>query len=220
MTSESATAPPSLAVAEQDHFLLRKLHSLTGIVPLGIFFVEHMVANFTAVGPQGPAEFNRTVAFLRGLPFVVLLEVFGILVPLLFHGVLGMWISFEGRINVVQYPAARNWMYVLQRVSGALTLVFVVFHLLHFRFHSFEKPFEQIAFEQVALRLSSPAWLAAYVVGVAATAFHLGNGLPLFAISWGITITPRSRSAMNVAGAAVGLVLFVMGLLSALAFHG
>lgn len=30
-------------------FYSRKLHSLLGVIPLSLFFVEHLVTNFTAV---------------------------------------------------------------------------------------------------------------------------------------------------------------------------
>jgi succinate dehydrogenase / fumarate reductase cytochrome b subunit len=214
-----ATSVPVTGMAEKHHFLLRKLHSLTGIVPLGAFFVEHMVSNFSAVGPDGAAEYNKTVAFLRGMPFVVSLEVFMIFIPLLFHGIIGMWIAAEGRVTAPNYPKARNWMYVLQRATGALAFIFIIFHLLHFRFHSHEQDFAAIAFQEVQKLFTSPFWFVSYIVGVAATAFHLGNGIPLFCISWGITVSPHSQQRMNVVGGIVGAGLFVLGVASAFAFR-
>ncbi len=218
MSTDSTTASPLAVPGGQHHFLLRRLHSLTGIVPLGVFFVEHMVTNFLAVGPEGATRYNEAVAFLRGLPFVLGLEVFGIFLPLLFHGVLGMWIAFDGRVTATHYPKARNWLYVMQRVSGVVALVFIVFHLLHFRFHAHAQPFEEIAYQEVASLFTSPFWLVAYIVGTAATAFHLGNGVPLFCISWGLTISARSQRFLNMTGAAVGVGLFLLGLVSALSF--
>jgi len=218
MSSEaSATASVSLP-AQSQHFMLRRLHSLTGIIPLGAFFVEHMVTNFAAVGADGAVKYNHAVQFLKSLPFVLGLEIFGIFLPLLFHGVLGMWIAFEGRVTATRYPLPRNWVYVGQRASGAIALVFVIFHLLHFRFASHTQPFEQIAYQEVARLLANPFWLVAYLIGTAATAFHLGNGIPLFCISWGITVSPRSQALMNRVGAAVGLGLFALGTASALSF--
>ncbi|MBI3820995.1 MAG: succinate dehydrogenase [Planctomycetes bacterium] len=220
MSSNATSAPPAAAgITEKHHFLLRKLHSLTGIVPLGAFFVEHMVSNFSAVGEGGAEHYNRTVAFLRGMPFVLGLEIFMIFLPLLFHGVLGMWIAAEGRITAPNYPKARNWMYVMQRATGVITFIFVVFHLLQFRFHSHEAAFETIAFQEVQKLFQSAFWFVAYLIGVAATAFHLGNGVPLFCISWGITVSPRAQKCMNQCGIAVGLGLFVLGMLSAFAFR-
>lgn len=178
-----------------------------------------MISNFAAVGPDGAAEYNNTVAFLRGLPFVVALEVFGIFLPLLFHGVIGMWIAAEGSMTATHYPKARNWMYILQRASGAIAFIFIVFHLLHFRFHSHEQAFESIAFQEVQKLFTSGFWFVSYLIGTAATAFHLGNGIPLFCISWGITITPRSQQRMNLAGALIGIGLFGLGAVSAFAFR-
>jgi succinate dehydrogenase / fumarate reductase cytochrome b subunit len=220
MSAEASnpTSPTAAVFAERHHFLLRKLHSLTGIVPLGVFFAEHMITNSLAYGADGQAKYNEAVKFLRGLPFVLFLETFGIFLPLLFHGIIGMWIAADSRITATHYPKPRNWMYVLQRWTGALAFVFVIFHLLHFRFRSHEQPFEAIAFHEVQVLLSNPFWLAAYVVGVAATAFHLGNGIPLFCISWGITVSPLSQKRMNMAGAVVGVALFGLGLLSTLGF--
>src|SRR5262245_10470858 len=186
-SSPATTA--TVGLGESQHFLIRKLHSLTGIVPLGVFFVEHMVTNSLSYGKDGAAKYNEAVKFLNSLPFVLFLEVFGIFLPLLFHGVVGMWIAAEGRITAPSYPKPRNWMYVLQRASGAFAFVFVIFHLLHFRFKAHEAPFDTIAFSEVQTLLANPFWAVAYAVGVAATAFHLGNGVPLFCISWGITVS-------------------------------
>lgn len=214
----AAAEAESAAFGEAHHFLLRKLHSLTGIVPLGVFFVEHMVTNALAYGPDGAVKYNAAVKFLRGLPFVLGLEVFGIFLPLLFHGVIGMWIAADARLTAPRYPGARNWMYVLQRVSGAVAFVFIVFHLLHFRFRSHEQPFEAIAFQEVQALLENGFWFVAYVVGVAATAFHLGNGIPLFCISWGITVSKHAQRRMNQVGILVGVALFALGTLSAFGF--
>jgi succinate dehydrogenase / fumarate reductase cytochrome b subunit len=216
--SDATEAVVSAALGEKQHFLIRKLHSLTGIVPLGAFFVEHMVTNALAWGEHGAEKYNEAVKFLRNVPFVLGIEVFGIFLPLLFHGVIGMWIAADARLTATNYPRARNWMYILQRVTGALAFVFIVFHLLHFRFRAHEQPFEAIAFQEVQALLGNAFWFVAYVVGVAATAFHLGNGIPLFCISWGITVSKHSQQRMNVVGAIVGVLLFALGTLSAFGF--
>src|SRR5580704_2142265 len=49
-------------------FLLRKLHSLSGIVPIGAFLVEHILSNFEAL--KGPAAYAAQVKFLNSLPLV------------------------------------------------------------------------------------------------------------------------------------------------------
>jgi succinate dehydrogenase/fumarate reductase cytochrome b subunit len=40
---------PPLRAGQGHSFLLRKLHSLSGIVPIGAFLIEHLVSNFEAL---------------------------------------------------------------------------------------------------------------------------------------------------------------------------
>ena len=56
-------------------FWLRRLHSLSGIIPVGAFLFEHiLISNATAIG--GPAAYARQVRFLASLPLVPVLELF------------------------------------------------------------------------------------------------------------------------------------------------
>src|SRR5580698_7944742 len=95
----TATAPPAappirgvqpLRAGQGNSFLLRKLHSLSGIVPIGAFLVEHLISNFEAL--KGPAAYGAQVKFLNSLPLVRVLEWAFIFIPLLFHGLYGVWI--------------------------------------------------------------------------------------------------------------------------------
>ena len=56
-------------------FILRKLHSLLGIIPIGAFLLEHLLSNFEAL--KGPAAYGAQVKFLNGLPMVRVLEMCG-----------------------------------------------------------------------------------------------------------------------------------------------
>ena len=70
--------------AGQGHsFLLRRLHSLSGIIPIGVFLIEHFFSN--AFATNGPHAYADQVKFLTGLPFVLGLEILGIYIPLAFH---------------------------------------------------------------------------------------------------------------------------------------
>jgi succinate dehydrogenase/fumarate reductase cytochrome b subunit (b558 family) len=113
-------------------FILRKLHQLTGVVPLGIFFFVHMFTNAKAL--NGEESFEKAVADIHAIPFLLLLEIFGIFIPLLFHSIYGVIISMEARPNVGPYPYARNWFYIVQRATGIFLFVFLTFHILNLRF--------------------------------------------------------------------------------------
>src|SRR5215218_10456882 len=105
-----------MAIRFSNTFLLRKLHQLTGIVPLGMFFFVHMWTNSTAL--NGAESFNEHVQTIHDMPYLLFIEIFGIFVPLAFHSIYGILISGEARHNVSSYGYARNWFYVFQRVTG------------------------------------------------------------------------------------------------------
>ena len=50
-------------------FLWRRLHSLSGVFPIGAFLLEHLLTNFYAT--RGPEAYNEKVRFLAELPAVV-----------------------------------------------------------------------------------------------------------------------------------------------------
>ncbi|MEO7539714.1 MAG: succinate dehydrogenase, partial [Pyrinomonadaceae bacterium] len=102
-----------MAIKFSTTFLLRKLHQLTGIVPLGAFFLVHIWTNSTAL--NGPKNFNEHVQTIHDMPYLLFIEIFGIFLPLLFHSVYGILISAEAKPNVLGYGYARNWFYMLQR---------------------------------------------------------------------------------------------------------
>jgi succinate dehydrogenase / fumarate reductase cytochrome b subunit len=121
-----------MAIKFSNTFLLRKLHQLTGIVPLGIFFFVHMYTNSAAM--NGAKSFNKHVQDIHDMPYLIFIETFGIFIPLLFHSIYGILISAEARPNAIGYGYARNWFYIFQRVTGVFLFVFLLFHLLNLRF--------------------------------------------------------------------------------------
>ncbi|MEZ5305515.1 MAG: hypothetical protein R2684_00065 [Pyrinomonadaceae bacterium] len=199
-------------------FLLRKLHQLTGIVPLGLFFGVHMLTNAKAM--NGAEVFNDAVADIHHLPFLFFIEVFGIFLPLLFHSVYGIMISSEARLNVGGYGYGRNWLYLFQRVTGIFLFVFLIFHLLHFRFGLFAgfgltdiavAGNSSRAYEIVAGDFQSLGIIVFYILGVAATAWHLGYGIFLFALDWGLVIGEKAQRVVLAVCAAIAFGLFAMG---------
>ena len=113
-------------------FLLRKLHQLTGIVPLGVFFLVHMYTNSTAL--SGPRVFDEHVQDIHNIPYLLFVEILGIFVPLTYHSIYGIIISREARPNVASYGYARNWFYFVKRITGALLFLLKIFHILNFIF--------------------------------------------------------------------------------------
>lgn len=214
-----------MAIKYSRTFLLRKLHQLTGIVPLGLFFFAHMFTNAKAM--NGEKVFNDAVADIHHLPFLLFIEIFGIFLPLLFHSVYGIFISAEARNNVGNYGYARNWLYVFQRITGIFLFFFILFHLLHFRWGLFSflgltdravAGNADKAFDIVARDFESIGILILYILGVAATAWHLAYGFFLFAVDWGIIIGEKAQKYALYACAALGFGLFAVGTNAAFSF--
>jgi len=194
-------------VSPTTYFVLRRLHSLFGVVPLGLFLFNHLFMNSFA--GHGAAAFNEKVVFLRGLPMLPLIEFGGILVPLVFHAILGIVIALQARHNAAQYRFGRNWMYSFQRYTGWLVFGFVIFHVATLRFaYNPEVPGAPSFFDLLHEMFKNPALLALYWIGGIATIYHFSNGLCTFCMTWGITISRHSQRAMAVAAAGVGLALF------------
>jgi succinate dehydrogenase / fumarate reductase, cytochrome b subunit len=214
-----------MAIKLSSTFLLRKLHQLTGIVPLGAFFAVHMYTNSTAM--NGAEVFNEHVEGIHHMPYLIFLEVFGIFIPLLFHSIYGVLISAEARPNVNSYGYGRNWFYLFQRVTGIFLFVFLLFHILNLRFglipglESYGDPVAgnaDRAFAIVAAEFRNVGILLFYILGVLATAWHLAYGIWLFAVDWGIVIGEKAQKYSLYA--CIGLALFfsVVGINAAISF--
>ena len=204
-------------------FVLRKLHQLTGIMPLGIFLLEHFYTNSKALA--GQADFNNAVKDLQSIPYILLVEIVGIFIPLIYHAVYGLVITVEARPNNLHYPYARNWFYTIQRVTGVILFFFIIFHVLNFRFGlmpglnmiSVADHPEQ-AFQVVAGEFRRLPIFIVYLVGITATVWHLANGIWLFLVDWGIAIGERAQRLTGYACIGFGVVLLLVGINAAVAF--
>lgn len=212
--------------ADKYYFLVRRLHSLSGLIPLGVFLCFHLLANSTVLAPADVpgGEFQRSVERIHALgPFVVPVEIIGIFVPLLFHALLGFQIWFTSQPNAQYYRYGGNYRYTLQRVTGVVAFLFILFHVwqLHWlgaplgggRFAVHNEAGAPIAAVTTAKALQAAWWVApVYAIGILCAVFHLANGVWTSLITWGITIRPQSQRVAGYACAALGLVLAIVGL--------
>ncbi len=207
-----------IRAGEGNSFLLRRLHSLSGIVPIGAFLIEHLVSNVTAM--KGPTAYSGTVEFLNGLPFVFSLELFGIWIPIAFHALYGFYIWYRGDSNVTSYPWQGNWMYTAQRWTGGIAFFYIIWHTYTLRFigvglaHS-----PGASFGKVQVQLFDPLLLAFYFVGIISASWHFAYGLWLFAAKWGITVGERARQKFLVVCMGLFLLLSALGVISVRGFR-
>lgn len=201
-------------VADNREFFYRRLHSLLGVIPVGLFMTQHLVVNHFAT--KGEEAFNQAAGFMGSLPFVLVLETLVIFLPLLFHAIYGLYIAFTAKNNPGRFGYFRNWMFVLQRWTGVITLVFVAWHVWETRVQAALGA--EVNFQMMENILDNPFMLVFYIVGVLSAIFHFANGLWSFCVSWGIAVSPRSQRIVTYATLLVFLALSYVGLSAIFAF--
>ena len=235
--------PPLPDPLTKHHFLLRRLHSLSGIVPVGVFVTMHLFTNAQMLWGEhdGKSEFQHEVDFIHNLPYLLFIEL-SLWGAIGFHAVLGLWYTFSGKNNVTAYTYGDNLRYTLQRVTGIIALVFIFLHIATLRWRwdifGWYTPFwgegyqyagmpealadAPLSFPLTAYALQySTAVVALYLLGVMAVIYHWSNGLWTAAISWGLTISTQSMRRFGYAcvGLFVALtVFFGASMLGALAY--
>jgi succinate dehydrogenase / fumarate reductase cytochrome b subunit len=219
-TDTSATTRERLAGRRA--FLMRKLHSLTGVVPVGGFMVFHLWTNARAL--KGQESFDEAVRGIHDLPYLPVLEIGLILLPLAFHALYGVKLALEARTNVSRYPYNRNWMFVAQRVTGLVALVFIVWHLQALWLQKWLGKLAAEAFYPAlceslsSTNMGLPLNALAYLFGIAACVFHFTNGLWGFCFSWGLTVSRRAQRISATVFGLAGVVLFFLGANTAIYF--
>lgn len=208
-------------------FLVRRLHSMLGLVPVGAYMVVHLLTNGSIL--DGPATFQARVDQIQGLGATTLffVEWAFIFTPILLHGMVGMVIVARGERNLLYYPYGGNIRYTLQRLTGVVALIFILWHVFHMHgwlrldwWHThIAQPLgggqfnpAQAAVSAAAAIRSSPLMQAFYVVGVLACVYHLANGLWTMGITWGVWSAPRAQRWANVPCAAAGIVLAIVSM--------
>jgi succinate dehydrogenase / fumarate reductase cytochrome b subunit len=205
-----------LTAADKRHFLLRKLHSLTGILPVGGYLLVHLFVENSAIRFRGVAGWNEVAEFLGNVPLLQVVEVI-LLASILFHGIYGLVIVKDARMNLTRYPRARNWMFFVQRITGGIAFLFIGYHFATTRLQYYLGSFGfQPAITVNASWMhhnifGNPAITAIYVVGVVASVFHLTNGIWNMLISWGITVGPTAQKVSAWVCTSAGIAMSAFG---------
>ncbi len=203
---------PNADVSDRRGPLLQRLHSLSGVVPLGAFLLFHLWITSSLGGSR--AVYDRQVGFLHGGPLLGLLEVFLVIVPLVYHGAYGIVRSLQPRDPNHAY--SNDVMVTLQRATGIIVLVFVAAHVWEFRGQTWTHGLAVSSYSTTLTEhLSStqqgvPFLALGYLAGIAATVFHLVAGMSSFCTTWGFTTTVTARNRARVLFRVVGVLLFVL----------
>jgi succinate dehydrogenase / fumarate reductase cytochrome b subunit len=193
------------------HFLSRKIHSLTGLLPVGAFLMFHLWEN--SMSRKGQAFFNEHVVDgIETLLNYKLLVELALGACILLHGVYGVVIWWQGKSNTSRYQFASNFRYLLQRITAVITFAFIVWHVWSSRIAAaLDENVARDLFGHMQQIYASPLNVVLYMVGITAATFHLANGLWLMGINWGITTHPRAQRLSTWACAGVFLVTTALG---------
>lgn len=225
---------------KKHHFLLRRLHSLTGIVPIGVFLMAHLLTNSSilwgklglrgehaesGVVEGGVRYFNEEVTWINEqIPHLLLIEI-TLWAAIGFHSILGVMYAMSGQSNTRAYGYGDNWRYRLQRVSGYVGIAFIFYHVATLRWGwSFLVPSGTVWSHHfasstlaTALRGGTDGFTAMgvlvslfYFVGITMLVFHFANGMWTAAITWGITVSQSAQRRWGVACLGLGASLMVM----------
>jgi succinate dehydrogenase / fumarate reductase cytochrome b subunit len=225
VASASSSAPvlahgvAPLRAGQGRSFVLRRLHSLTGIIPVGAFLFEHiLISNATAIG--GPSAYARQVSLLASLPMVFFLELFGIWLPIAYHGLYGFYIWYRGDSNTAAYPWSGNWMYTLQRWTGGVAFIYIVWHTYTMRFTGIDLHANPAySFTKVANEVHNPWLMAFYLIGLIAASWHFAYGIWLFCAKWGIVSGDKAQHRLLRLCLAFFVLLTIVGFASLYTFR-
>jgi succinate dehydrogenase / fumarate reductase cytochrome b subunit len=123
-------------------FIWRRLHSLMGLW-LVLFLIEHLLVNSQAALLLGDNArgFVDGVNAIHNLPYLPVIEIFLLGVPIAIHGILGVKYLLAAKFNsggsdgtkpAMKY--GRNRAFTWQRLSSWVLLVGIILHVAKFRF--------------------------------------------------------------------------------------
>lgn len=144
-------------------FIWRRLHSLMGLW-IVIFLIEHLLTNSQAallIGNNGEG-FIRAVNLIKHLPFLPIIEIVLLGVPILMHGIWGLQILRTSKINSYRSKGTRpslpeygrNRAYTWQRITSWILLVGIIAHVGYMRFYMYPTVVDNGEQEAYFVRLS------------------------------------------------------------------
>ena len=195
----------------------RRLHSISGVVPVGAFLAFHLYTNAAAV--RGADAYNEAARRLQEFPLAIVLEVLVIGLPLFFHGIYGLFVAATEPPGAVGGTARHRALAMAQRVTGVVLFAFVLFHLWTARLVQIRDHGDLDLFRLMQSALTSPAIRVFYFAGILSATFHLSAGLWTFSRTWGLVRSPRASAAAALLAAVVFVALSALGLRSLNAFR-
>lgn len=196
------------------HFWIRKIHSLLGIFPLGLFLLFYLALSLSL--SQGRESFLQYHTFFLSLPYREGIILIFFWIPLASHGTLGLYNSLSTGVKIPRNPGRLPYfLYFLHRISGMAILAFFLYLLVVFQItaptYLAGREYSVWFLQKLQSQMSSIPARVLYSVGFFSLIFHFSHGLWTSFKSWGITESALSRRVWGI------FCLFLAFLLSGVA---
>ena len=196
------------------YFITRRIHSLTGIVPVGLFLVYHLYLQLYL--HSGAEVYNEVINGFYDSPLAIWSLVIVVYIPLFFHAFFGIRLIFESKVQP-SYTYFSHLLYWLQRISGVGVLLFTIAHVWNAQLGPWVAGTWGTHFEHLSSGFADPdsglITKAVYLLGTVGAVFHFSNGINTFCMTWGIALTPKSQLRVRI----LSILLFII--LAASAFY-
>ncbi|MCH8567266.1 MAG: succinate dehydrogenase cytochrome b subunit [Balneolales bacterium] len=211
----------TIANALQSQVGRKILTGLTGIF-LTLFLVAHLSGNLSLFIPDGGESFNLYADFLHSLgPLLWIAEII-LVILFLTHAYLGVSIYLKKKRarpeNYKYYksqggPSKQNFASTSMLISGSIILLFVVLHVMHFKYHLFSPETYMVEGTEmvdlarhVSEAFQNPWIVAAYTFVMVLIGVHLKHGVWSAFISLGAK-NPKLTPVLYTVGGIVALLL-------------
>jgi succinate dehydrogenase cytochrome b subunit len=165
--------------------------AVTGLIWVA-YLITHMLANLLVF--QGPTQINAYSAFLHGTGGALWAARLVLIAALVFHVAAAIQLAErrqEARpVNYVagREPQVSTFAARTIRWGGALILLFLVYHILHFTVGTAHPAFvEGNPYHNVTTGFRSPIVVVLYLVAMVAVGLHLYHGLWSSGLSLGLS---------------------------------
>ncbi len=197
---------------------------LTGLTGLGLvlFVIVHMLGNLTYL--QGGDAYNLYAHKLASYGVLLYMLEIGLAAFFAVHAYIGINIYLRkrrargGRYNTYKTagkPSRQSWASRTMILSGVVLLVFLVLHLMHFKFGPGVAEGYVVAVDGAEIRdlrrlmtekFQSPLYAFGYPAVIVLLGFHLRHGFWSALQSLSFT-SPRWNAVLYALGAAIGLIV-------------
>ncbi len=166
----------------KSNFYLRRLHSFTGIVPIGIFLTMHILENVSELLGDGN-KILMALAQVVESPVYNMIKILCLVFPLAFHMIYGIYICTKTKSDVKNYKTVDSFKFYAQRVTGFISILFGLSHM---------RP-------PIMESMDNPLVFTLYLIGTFSIIFHFTNGIFSASMTWGFCIGEKEQKKLKIA---------------------